>query len=140
MSSSEDSSDRVLRALRQIIHAVDLHSRHLVRSHRLTSPQTLVLTKLLRNEGLVISELAKRISLSQATLTDILNRLERRGLVQRNRSEVDKRRVYVAATERARELLRARPRCCRNAFWRRSAPCPTGSRICSCPRCSASQP
>lgn len=49
------------------------------------------------------------VSLSHATVTDILDRLEKRGLVQRNRSRCDKRRVIVEITDLGLELLQRAP-------------------------------
>jgi DNA-binding MarR family transcriptional regulator len=108
-SPSGDFPDQVLTALRRVIRAVDLHSRQLVRSHGLTSPQVLALNALIQAGELTAGDLSRALNLSQATVTDILNRLERRGLVLRVRSCIDKRRVFVAATEQARELLKNAP-------------------------------
>jgi DNA-binding MarR family transcriptional regulator len=106
---SEYQCEQVLAALRRLIRAVDLHSRQLVRSHGLTSPQALTLNALIRSGECAVGELARQLSLSQATLTDILNRLTKRGLVQRSRSTIDKRRVLVTATPQAREMLKDAP-------------------------------
>jgi len=108
-SSQEDLGDQVLTSLRRVIRAVDLHSRQLVRSHGLTSPQVLVLNTLIRSGQISSGVVAKKLSLSQATVTDILKRLEKRGLVVRSRSTEDKRRVLVTATEQARETLKGSP-------------------------------
>jgi DNA-binding MarR family transcriptional regulator len=104
-----DLCDQVLTTIRRLIRAIDLHSRQLVRSHGLTSPQALTLSTLIRDGDCTVGELAKQLSLSQATLTDILNRLVKRGLVQRSRSTIDKRRVQVTATRQAKELLKDAP-------------------------------
>ncbi len=53
--------------------------------------------------------LAKAISLSQGTVTGIIERLERRGLVVRRRSESDRRRVLVQTTAAGQQLLDAAP-------------------------------
>jgi DNA-binding MarR family transcriptional regulator len=106
---SEYQCEQVLAALRRLIRAVDLHSRQLVRSHGLTSPQALTLNTLIRTGECTVGELARQLNLSQATLTDILNRLAKRDLVERSRSTVDKRRVLVTATAQARELLKDAP-------------------------------
>src|SRR5690606_26078635 len=54
-------------------------------------------------------QLAKEISLSQATITTILDRLESRALVKRERSASDKRKVYVHLTEQGRAVLAQAP-------------------------------
>lgn len=108
-SSREDLGDQILTALRRVIRAVDLHSRQLVLSHGLTSPQVLALNALIRNGEITVGLLAKKLSLSQATVTDILKRLEKRGLVARTPSTEDKRRVLVMATDQARKTLKGSP-------------------------------
>jgi DNA-binding MarR family transcriptional regulator len=53
-----------------------------VRSHGLTAPQALVLKVIVSSPELSVGEVVERVSLSQATVTDILNRLAKRGLVK----------------------------------------------------------
>jgi len=109
MLSSRNMCEQVLVALRRVTRAIDLHSRQLVQTHGLTGPQALLLKELLRGEETSVGELAQRVSLSQATVTDILNRLEKRGLIARQRSSLDKRRVLVRYTEKAAQLLESSP-------------------------------
>ena len=85
----------VLVSMRRIIQAFDLHSRYLFRTYGLTGPQLVILQELSNSGEVSIGELAKTVSLGQATVTGIINRLEQRGLVMRRRSEKDKRRVLV---------------------------------------------
>jgi DNA-binding MarR family transcriptional regulator len=99
----------VLLSLRQIIRAVDLHSRRLVHDHGLTGPQLLLLRALERLGEVPVGELARDVSLSHATVTGVLDRLEKRGLVQRERSVEDKRKVLVSTTESGLVLLSDAP-------------------------------
>ena len=103
-------------ALRRVIRAVDLHSRALVRSHGLTAPQALVLKEVVTAGELPVGVLAQRVSLSHATITDILNRLERRELVVRTRSATDRRRVLVRATRAAEETVKRAPPLLQESF------------------------
>ena len=108
MPNNDDIADQIIIALRRVIRAVDLHSRTLVHSHGLTGPQALIL-KALRINPIAVSELAARVSLSVATVTDILNRLEQRGLITRMRDKQDRRRVLVSAAPAGLELLQSSP-------------------------------
>lgn len=104
-----DNIQEVLIALRRVIRATDLHSKHLAKTTSLTSPQILVL-QAIRDEGEVtIGEIAKKVSLSQATVTSILDRLEKRELVYRERSKEDKRKVHAYLTDEAIEILKDAP-------------------------------
>ena len=106
MNYEPDITENILIALRRVIRAIDRHSRNLVQSHGLTGPQALLLTEIVRSGSLTGSELAKRVSLSQATVTDVVKRLERRKLLERNRDTNDKRRVLLCATEQGEILVK----------------------------------
>lgn len=94
----------MLVALRRVIRAVDLHSRRLVHSHGLTGPQAVIIGEVIGSQGLTAGELARRVNLSQATVTDIVKRLEMRGLLCRSRDERDRRRVFVSTTEAGQKI------------------------------------
>ncbi len=106
MVYEKDITEEILIALRRVIRAIDRHSKNLVQSHGLTGPQALLLTDIVRNQSLTGSELAKRVSLSQATVTDIIKRLEQRNLLARSRDSKDKRRVLIRATEQGEVLVK----------------------------------
>jgi len=95
----------VLVSMRRIIQAFDLHSRYLFRTYGLTGPQLVILQELSKNGEISIGQLAKAVSLGQATVTGIINRLELRGLVLRKRSEKDKRCVLVQATKSCEAII-----------------------------------
>jgi DNA-binding MarR family transcriptional regulator len=106
ISPASDITGHILVALRRVIRAIDQHSRKLVQSHGLTGPQALLLTEIVRNGSLTGSELAKRASLSQATVTDIVKRLEMRGFLERTRDTTDKRKLMLRATGEGESLVR----------------------------------
>ena len=104
-----DQLDQVLTSLRRVIRATDLHSKRLAKETGLTAPQILLLQAIRRLEGAAIGQLANEVSLSQATVTTILDRLEKRGYIERARSTVDKRKVHVHLTDMGIEVLRDAP-------------------------------
>ncbi len=119
MYNDSDICDEVLISLRRIIRAVDLHSRRLVTQYGLTGPQALVLKAVLASEGLSAGSLARSVSLSQATITDILKRLEQRDLVRRQRSETDRRKVFVYSTPKAQSIVASAPPLLQDTFVER---------------------
>lgn len=110
---SSDSADQtttlVMAALRRIIRAIDLHSKKLVRRFGLTGPQLVVLKQLVDTPARSVSELAAAVNLSQATVTGILDRLERKEMIIRVRDSKDRRRVMVTPTAAARQALAGAP-------------------------------
>jgi DNA-binding MarR family transcriptional regulator len=111
-----DLPDHVLVALRRIIRATDLHSRKLGKKTGLTTPQLVIIQAVGDLKDPTVSDIAKAVSLSLATVTTILNRLERNGIVNRARSSVDRRRVIVTLTEEGRDLKSSAPKPLQDSF------------------------
>ena len=84
------------------------HISQQFRSHfgrlNLTFPQALVLTVLGEGEAVPISTLAERTGSANSTVSGIVDRLEKLGLAKRQRSELDRRVIYVCATEKYAQL------------------------------------
>jgi DNA-binding MarR family transcriptional regulator len=108
-NNEADLGNSVIAALRRIIRAIDLHSRKLVHQYGLTGPQLVVLKALLDHTPQTVSELARTVNLSQATVTGILDRLEKKAMIQRKRSEIDRRKVMVSPTSSAEQALADTP-------------------------------
>lgn len=99
----------VLISLRQIIRATDLYSRKLSKVSGLTSPQLLIMQAVGAKGEITMGDLANEVSLSQATVTTILDRLEKRELIGRKRGESDKRRVYAHLTPAGEQIIDQAP-------------------------------
>jgi DNA-binding MarR family transcriptional regulator len=113
--------EEVLVSLRRVIRATDLHSKHLAKTTGLTAPQILLL-QTIRNKGeMTIGELASIMNLSQATVTTIIDRLEKRELVKRERSTTDKRKVFALLTDNGHEVLKSAPIPLQDQFARQFA-------------------
>lgn len=101
--------EALLVALRRVIRATDLHSKHLAKTTGLTAPQILIMQAVRNHVDVTVGALASEVSLSQATVTSILDRLEKKQLVFRQRSETDKRKVFVRLTENGGDVLKTAP-------------------------------
>lgn len=72
----------------------------------LTGPQ-LAVVKMLEPVGrLSLSELSWKIKARNSTVTGIIDRMEREGLVERRRSDNDRRVIHIVLTRKGRELAR----------------------------------
>lgn len=114
--TSQQRCKEMLVSLRKITQAISLHSRDLSKRYGLTGPQLVILNDIANHEALSVTELARSISLSQATVTDILNRLEKKGLVERTRDETDRRRVMIRTTATCRTILSQTPPALQETF------------------------
>ncbi len=119
--SSQQRSREMLLSLRKIIQAISLNSKDLSRRYGITGPQLIILNEIANHDSLSVTELARSISLSQATVTDILNRLEKRKLIERSRDDADRRRVNIRITDQCREILSQVPPPLQETFIERYA-------------------
>ena len=99
----------VLVSLRRIIRATDLQSKRILKACGLTIPQVMVLRAIETLGDVTVKRISSDVSLSQATVTTILNRLEDRQLVERVRSTADKRVVNARLTDAGRATLASAP-------------------------------
>ena len=72
--------------------------------HNVTPPQWGVLVALWDQDGLSLSELARRSFFDGPTMTGIVDRLEKSGLVSRRRDSRDRRVISVYLTGEGRQL------------------------------------
>lgn len=106
----------LLVALRKVIRAIDLHSKHLSKTSGLTSPQLLIMLEIDKSSGINSSQVAKKVNLSAATVTNILDRLENKSLIARVRDTQDKRRVALYLTEDGKAILLNAPQALQEHF------------------------
>ncbi|WP_432455136.1 MULTISPECIES: MarR family winged helix-turn-helix transcriptional regulator [unclassified Agarivorans] len=109
----------VLISLRKIIRATDLQSKRIVKACGLTIPQVMVLRAIEELGTVTVKRLSDQVSLSQATVTTILNRLEERLLIERVRSATDRRIVNPRLTERGMDILTTVPPLLHEQFIKR---------------------
>lgn len=70
----------------------------------ITLPQSLVIGALIKFGEMKITELSRKLHLSNSTISGIIDRLEKQQLVIRTRSEEDRRIVYVKLTPEFGEI------------------------------------
>jgi len=112
VSTSDPSQQydlRILRALRRITRSIALHSRQLAAVSHITAPQLMCLRTVIANGPLTATAISREIHVSPSTVVGILDRLEDKGLVRRERGREDRRIVFVSATDAGRELATQAP-------------------------------
>jgi DNA-binding MarR family transcriptional regulator len=108
--------DQIVAALRQIAQAIDTRSRQLLAECGLSAPQIGTLRELARSGGCSPTELADALHLSPQTMAGILQRLEQRGLVGRERDPSDKRSFVVRLSATGQQAEAKAPRLLRDEF------------------------
>jgi len=100
-----EKHQELLIALRKVIRAIGLHSKHLNKTSGLTSPQLIIMQEIDKASGVNSSQVAKNVNLSAATVTNIVDRLESKNLVSRVRNTEDKRKVSLYLTDDGKAIL-----------------------------------
>lgn len=111
--------DELLISLRKVIRAIDLYSKKLSKEAGLTSPQLLILRAIENEDGVLAKKVADQVNLSTATVTSILDRLESRQLISRERSTVDRRKVLLHLTKQGYEAVNQSPKPLQEHFIKR---------------------
>ena len=78
--------------------------RPLLSEHGLTYPQYLVLLALWEKDAQPVNDIAKRLFLETNTVTPLLQRMEKEGVLLRTRGKKDARQMIVSLTSKGKEL------------------------------------
>lgn len=95
-----------LRLLWAMDHALQCSSKRIKRERGITGPQRLVLCLVGRFPSISSGRLADLLHLHPSTLTGILKRLEKKGLVNRSRDPRDRRRFLLGLTVKGHRIDR----------------------------------
>ncbi|GAB6188570.1 MarR family transcriptional regulator [Marinitoga arctica] len=72
----------------------------------ITSSQWIILGELLKNGKMTMSELSKKVGLSNSTVSGIVDRLEKHEYVKRIRDKKDRRKIYVEITDKFNDIIK----------------------------------
>ena len=95
----------LLYLLKRLELAVRARLDEIVRPAGLTALQYTALTVLERHADMSSAQLARQSFVTAQSMADMITALESRGLIERNRDTVDRRRLVVALTPEGRKLL-----------------------------------
>ncbi|MDE2429314.1 MAG: MarR family transcriptional regulator [Burkholderiales bacterium] len=100
-----NDSIRILQSVRRIAQCVELQSKRLTGTHNVTSPQLVALMAIAQLGPSTLKAIGRAIHLSPSTVVGIVDRLEEKALVRRERDTKDRRNVYVTVTADGQSLL-----------------------------------
>lgn len=96
-----------MRLLWRVEHGLQSTSKRMEASLGITGPQRLVLRIVSQRPGLSPGEVARIAHLHPSTITGILQRLVKKGLLRRERDNKDHRRIRLRSQAAAREFVAA---------------------------------
>src|SRR5690625_4501171 len=100
---------RILRAIRRITRSIALHSRQWAAYSNITAPQRVCLSTVIDSGPLTATAIRRQLDVSPSTAVCILDRVEDKVLIQRERGREERRIGYITATETGRALAAETP-------------------------------
>jgi DNA-binding MarR family transcriptional regulator len=100
----------VMDSLRSLVRALRISTRAVEKEIGISGAQLFVLQQLRDAPARSVNELAERTSTHQSSVSTVVSRLVERGMVKREPSADDARRMEISITERGEALLAAAPR------------------------------
>ena len=103
-ADNEQLISEIVSSIRKFVRAVSIDTFKMSKQYGLTGPQSAVLRTLVKYGSLSSASLSRRLYVTPANITGIIDRLERRGLVERTRKKGDRRIGLVKLTESGAQL------------------------------------
>lgn len=104
-----DASHEALKRFRQIFKAVQQHSQRVEQRCGLTSAQLWAVAELAQHPGQRVSDIACAMSIHPSTASNLLDKLERKGILKKERQRDDQRVVRLTVTDSGLNLLANAP-------------------------------
>lgn len=108
-SHTSDPTTRIITALRALVQVLRTGATEATRRTGLSGAQLYVLSKLADAPAPSVNALARRVHAHQSSVSVVVERLARRGLVRRTPDPADRRRRTIELTAKGRLLLRRAP-------------------------------
>ena len=96
---------RSIRLLAECMQLFEKSSSRLVRSLGYTDAQFDIIATLGNTKGMSCKELGEKTLITKGTLTGVLDRLEQKGLIQRERGDDDKRQLFIQLTAQGEQVF-----------------------------------
>jgi DNA-binding MarR family transcriptional regulator len=107
--ANETVIKEIVGALRRLVKAVYLDSSKISRQYGLTAAQSIVLRILYHEGPLSSADLSRRLYVTPSNMTGVIDRLEKKALVERVRQAADRRVVLITLTQSGNALSRTLP-------------------------------
>ncbi|MCG1009274.1 MarR family transcriptional regulator [Salinicoccus sp. ID82-1] len=104
--SDRESIISIEKSIRYISAHVKSHGREILKKYELSPLQFVALQWVDDKVGITIGELSNRLDLAHSTTTDIVDKLENGGFVERQKYEKDKRIVLVLMKDKGLQIIK----------------------------------
>ena len=109
-NTREQAIESVIKAIRITHQALQAHSQSVEKEYSVSAAHLWAMWELFRFPGSTVSDLAAALIIHNSTASNMLDKLEKKMLVRRERAGLDKRVVRLYLTSTGLELLATAPR------------------------------
>ena len=109
MNSTPDAAREALRQFRVIFGAVRQHFKAIEKACGVSGAQIWAMAALRQTPGMKVSELAQALSIHASTASNLLDKIEKAGMIRRERNTVDQRVVKLYLTAAGEKALEKAP-------------------------------
>ena len=109
-ATRDEISKSIVQDLRIVVRTIQAHSRWVEKQCGVSSVQLWAMWELFASPGQKVSDLSKALSIHQSTASNMLDKLEEKSLIRRDRSGPDQRVVQLFLTKEGSDLLSGAPR------------------------------
>ena len=102
--NNEDVIKDIVESIRRLVRAEYLDTQKMSKQYGLTGPQSLVLRMLIKKGSLSSADLSRQMYVTPSNITGIIDRLEKKGLVERIRKPGDRRVALITLTQSGQAL------------------------------------
>ena len=106
---NEIAINEIVGAIRRLVRAVYLDTSKMSKQFGLTGAQSAILRTLVKSGPISSAELSRMLYVTPANITGIIDRLEKKGLVERTRKDGDRRIALITLTESGTNLSKTLP-------------------------------
>jgi DNA-binding MarR family transcriptional regulator len=108
--SRNEIANNILQELRVVVRTIQAHSRGVEKQCGVSGVQLWAMWELFSSPGQKVSDLSKALSIHQSTASNMLDKLEEKSLIRRDRSGPDQRVVQLFLTTKGADLLSVAPK------------------------------
>jgi DNA-binding MarR family transcriptional regulator len=110
MEEREQQIQIITRELRMVYKSIQAHSKIVEKKCGLSSAQLGMLHEIDTTPGMKVSQLASALTIHTSTCSNMLDKLEAKGLIRRDRQKADQRSVHLYITAAGKQVLADAPK------------------------------
>ena len=107
--SSQDKIKEIVFLIRKLVQGTELYTKELNKKYSITSAQLNCLLALYENGPLPLSQIGKQMMVKSSTVTGVIDRLEQKALVKRERNSPDRRIINIQLTANGKKMAEVAP-------------------------------